>query len=426
MFTHFSDDFASRVIFRAAVFGYLPLTFLIGMLAPCTVRGAEHVIHISVDGLNAQMLQDAIDAGDAPTFKRLRDEGAWTNNSRTDFTHTVTLPNHTSMITSRPVLRPKGMKKTVYHNWTLNDVPQRNTTLHNNNPNVDYVGSTFDVAHDAGLSTALYTSKDKFVIYDQSYNETGGADNPHGRDKIDVYFFQDDGPPNYSATMNERFLTDLAARHFQYAFVHYRDTDSAGHAFGWGGSAYRQAIKSVDGYLAAVLRLVESDKKLAGRTAIILTTDHGGIWFNHGDPAIPPDYTIPMIVWGAGVGHGDLYKINAETRTDPGEDRPDYNAAGQPIRNGDTGNLALSLLGLGPVSGSLINAKQDLRVALAGDYNLDGSVDAADQVIWQETDGSATDLRADGNRDGRVDQADYDLWKAHFGQTAVPAPSSGS
>ncbi|MEX0977622.1 MAG: ATP-binding cassette domain-containing protein, partial [Pirellulales bacterium] len=40
---------------------------------------------------------------------------------------------------------------------------------------------------------------------------------------------------------HERFLADMAAHHFQYAFVHYRDTDSAGHAFGWGGSAYRQA-----------------------------------------------------------------------------------------------------------------------------------------------------------------------------------------
>jgi hypothetical protein len=404
---------------RFAHLDCLSLIVVLGVLVPCVVRGADHVIHISVDGLNARLLQAAVDTGDAQTFKRLQEEGVWTNNARTDFTHTVTLPNHTSMITGRPVLQPEGMEPIVCHNWTFNDVPKRNTTLHNNNADVDYVASTFDVVHDAGLSTAMYASKDKFIIYDQSYSENGGADHPHGRDKIDTFVFQEDEAPIYSATMNERFLADMAARHFQYAFVHYRDPDSAGHAFGWGGSAYRQSIKSVDGYLAAVLRLVETDKELAGRTAIVLATDHGGMWFSHGNPDFPPDYTIPLIVWGVGVGRGDLYKMNVETRADPGEGRPDYNAPGQPIRNGDTGNLALALLGLGPIPGSLINAKQDLRVALAGDYNLDGSVDAADQVVWRETEGSTTDRRADGNRDGRVDQADYDVWKAHFGQTAV-------
>jgi hypothetical protein len=163
---------------------------------------------------------------------------------------------------------------------------------------------------------------------------------------------------------------------------------------------------------------VEASPALRGKTAIVVITDHGGLWFDHNDTVLPPNYTIPLFVWGADVGRGDLYKINADSRTDPGEGRPDYNATGQPIRNGDTGNLALSLLGLGPIPGSLINARQDLRVVLAGDYNNDGSVDAADSVVWRSTLNSKTDLRADGSRDGRVDQADYDLWKAHFGKSA--------
>jgi hypothetical protein len=112
-----------------------------------------------------------------------------------------------------------------------------------------------------------------------------------------------------------------------------------------------------------VRRLVEADAALAGRTMIIVTTDHGGIGANHGESELADNYTIPIFVWGAGVGRGDLYAMNAETRSDPGGARPDYNAKRQPIRNGDTGNLALGLLGLGPIPGSLINSKQDLRVA---------------------------------------------------------------
>jgi hypothetical protein len=397
-----------------------------GIIVSRASHGAEHVIQISVDGLNAETLRSVIDSGEAPAFQRIRDEGATTFNARTDFTHTNTLPNHTSMITGRPVFPPAGMGPQVGHHWIENDVPQRDTTLHNNHPAAEYVASTFDVAHDAGLATGMYVTKDKFVIYDQSYSETAGHEHEHGRDKIDVYYFQDDGEPRYSASLNARLLGDMAARHFGYVFVHYRDTDSIGHSLGWGSRAYRQAIKTVDGYLAELLRLVDTDPVLAGKTAIVITTDHGGLWYDHGAETLPPNYTIPVMAWGAGVGRGDLYKMNHQSRADPGDSRPDYNASGQPIRNGDTGNVALALLGLPPISGSLINGKQDLRVALTGDYNFDGTVDAADSIVWKETEGSTEDLRADGNGDGRVDKADHDLWKANFGETAIVAPASGS
>lgn len=327
---------------------------------------ARHVIHVSVDGLQAGLLQEVIDAGDAPHFKRLQDEGASTMNARTDYTHTVTLPNHTSMLTGRPVLQPVGMPSSVHHGFLENAVVKHGVTLHNiGNPHAGYIASVFDVVHDAGLSTALYASKDKFVIFDQSYDSTSGASGPHGRDKIDLFYYQNDGEPTYAAGMNARFLSDMASRHFNYVFIHYRDTDSTGHSLNWGGSAWRQAVKNVDGYLSDVLHLVESDPQLHGTTAIILTADHGGLWFDHNDPTVPDHYTIPVLVWGAGVEHGDLYEMNTTTRTNPGSARVDYNAPGQPIRNGDTGNLALNLLGLGPIPGSMIDADQDLRVTHA-------------------------------------------------------------
>jgi Type I phosphodiesterase / nucleotide pyrophosphatase len=388
-----------------------------GIHGPTCALAVEHVIHISIDGCNPTFMQEVIDAGKAPTLKRLQDEGAWTDNARTDFTHTVTIPNHTCMITGRPVEQPEGMPDTTHHGYDYNDIPPHGDTLHNaGNPHVDYIASVFDVAHDAGLSTALYAAKDKFVLYDQSYNETTGADGPHGRDKIDTFFIQDDGLPTFSDGMNERFLADMAAKHFNYVFVHYSDTDRVGHVDGWGSGAWRQALATVDGYLADVVHLVETDPELKGRTTIIINTDHGGLGLGHSESELAVNYTIPMIVWGAGVSHGDLYAINADSYKDPGDARPDYTAAEQPIRNGGTGNLALKLLGLGPIPGSLINARQDLRVAFPGDYNLDGAVDGADYTVWRDTLGSTTDLRADGDGNGIVEEADFKFWRDRFGK----------
>jgi hypothetical protein len=55
---------------------------------------------------------------------------------------------------------------------------------------------------------------------------------------------------------------------------------------------------------------------------------------------------------------------------------------------------------------------------LVGDYNQNGTVDAADYVLWRNTLGTMSDLRADGNGNGQIDAGDYDVWRANFGRTA--------
>ncbi|TWT87145.1 hypothetical protein Mal64_26800 [Pseudobythopirellula maris] len=63
-------------------------------------------------------------------------------------------------------------------------------------------------------------------------------------------------------------------------------------------------------------------------------------------------------------------------------------------------------------------ASQFPAPALAGDYNGNGVVDAADFTVWRDLRGSAGfGLAADGDGDGVVDDDDYQLWIAHFGQS---------
>jgi hypothetical protein len=43
---------------------------------------------------------------------------------------------------------------------------------------------------------------------------------------------------------------------------------------------------------------------------------------------------------------------------------------------------------------------------LSGDFNNNGTVDAADYIVWRKTDGTPTG---------------YNTWRSHFGQTAGSA-----
>ena len=62
--------------------------------------------------------------------------------------------------------------------------------------------------------------------------------------------------------------------------------------------------------------------------------------------------------------------------------------------------------------------------ALAGDYNQNGTVDAADYTVWRNSVGGSS-LPNEGASLGTVDDLDYDFWKTHFGES-IGGPGSGS
>ncbi|MEX2171741.1 MAG: LamG domain-containing protein [Pirellulales bacterium] len=107
--------------------------------------------------------------------------------------------------------------------------------------------------------------------------------------------------------------------------------------------------------------------------------------------------------------------------------------AGLLVNNGIalTGSAA-NMLSLIVVGNSLV---LEASLGVIGDYNGDGTVNAADYTIWRDTLGSTTDLRANGNATGAsatlIDQADYVTWQANFGASgagsgtsAIPEPST--
>lgn len=68
-----------------------------------------------------------------------------------------------------------------------------------------------------------------------------------------------------------------------------------------------------------------------------------------------------------------------------------------------------------------------------GDYNENGSVDAADYVVWRNNDGTNNPLPNDNGLGVPIGSTHYDLWRANFGGTfpasgsvigAVPEPAS--
>ncbi|CAM3519664.1 alkaline phosphatase family protein [Nocardioides dubius] len=302
-------------------------------------RPAEHparVVLISVDGLNPTAITKLGRAG-TPNLHRLLREGSGTLNARTLVERTITLPNHTGMLTGRRVDARHGG-----HGVTVNHDP--GTTVHRYAG--ERVASIFDVVDDAGRSTALYASKEKFAFFKRSWPTS-----------IDRYVWR-----TSNAKLIRKVRAGLTSSPAALTFVHLSAPDVAGHAHGFLTPRYLDAVKHVDRLLGTLIRTVRGDAGLRTSTAIVVTADHGGPRNDklHSVRTLRANYRVPVLAWGPGIEPGNLYALNPAFKN-PGTGRPGYGGK-QPIRNGMVANLALSLLGLGPVPGSTLDKAQRLRV----------------------------------------------------------------
>ena len=310
----------------------------------------NRVLAISIDGLNPQAITDLGPKG-APAFHRLMREGAFTLNARTEYEMTTTLPNHTGMLTSRRITATKRG-----HGVDFNS--DSDTTVHKQAGH--YVASVFDVVHDRGGPTALFSAKTKFELYQRTWDTSGRPDkigHDNGRKKIDRVVLDTD-----NARLVRAANADLTGSARAFTFLHISLPDLAGHKYGFMGKEYLSAVKETDRLLGTVLDTVAGKPSLKAHTLVLLTADHGGGGAkDHSNRLERQNYQVPFMAWGPGVAKGaNLYTINSAFKS-PKTGRPSY-AGKQPIRNGDIANLATDALDLPTVPGSELNRPRKLNV----------------------------------------------------------------
>jgi hypothetical protein len=229
----------------------------------------EHVVIISIDGLRP----DAMAQADTPNLDALRRQGAYSPTAQSVLP-SVTLVNHASMLS--------GMSP-AKHGIDWNDYQ----------PEAGYVNgpTVFNVAHDAGLSTAMVVGKPKL----EQLARPGSVDNY-------IYAgFLDGQVVSQAVEVIQGGLPDLL-------FIHLPDVDTAGHAIGWMSVGQLLVVSRTDGFIGELVAVLE-DGGYLGSTLLIITADHGGVDRAHGGDS-PEEMTIPWLAVGPGVPVGVTLQSN--------------------------------------------------------------------------------------------------------------------
>ena len=308
-----------------------------GTASPVRAAEADSVLAISIDGMSVAAVR-TLGRAQLPNLYRFMKAGAATTNARTEREMTLTLPNHTGMVTGRRIDARSGGHGVTWNDARLTPGTVQQAAGHD-------IASVFTVVDSAGGSSALFAAKTKFSLWPRSW--------PAAIDRTTI-------DENNSALVKQ-LIADLDVDR-DFRFLHLSPPDVVGHAHGWMSPQYLRAVRRADALLGRVVKAVNSDPVRKAGTTILLTSDHGGHGLSHSDPTLLDDYRIVFMARGAGVDRGvDLYAINA-TYQNPGTRRARYGMRRPPVRNAMIANLALDLLDLPAVGGSEFDTQMDLRL----------------------------------------------------------------
>lgn len=222
-----------------------------------------HAVIISVDGLRPDLALRA----NTPNMHALFTSGSFSFWARTT-EMSVTLPSHTSMLTG---VVPKT------HGITFNDDGPEEQVY-------PKVPTLFEMAKNAGYTTALAATKSKFTTLSREVDWASIP--PRGK------------------TAQDDVATDAAVQFLKehqpgILFLHLGGTDVVGHAIGWATPEQIAAIEHADACIGRLMGTLK-ELKLLDSTFVLMSADHGGTGKWHG-PDEPRARHIPWIISGPGI-----------------------------------------------------------------------------------------------------------------------------
>ncbi len=292
---------------------------------------ADHVVVFLLDGTNANLLFDAVDAGEAPNIAGLVERGTAYRQGMFASLPTATLANHTTAITGAH----PGHSGIVHNTWldrstgAIPDLLSMSEMFHamvHLSPDVETIFQAVRRSRPDAFCTATFEFCDT------------------GADLSSFAAFRNDGLPDIPDFSTIRHVDpEAAAASAQYRFMSTIDhtsaaqtidawrrvdgnplptiswcslalTDEAGHESGPHGDAARAAIRDSDARVGEVLAAVEAAGAV-DRTAVFVIADHG---MEQNDPSVTGSWTDSLAETGVphvDVGQGMLYLSAVDGRS---------------------------------------------------------------------------------------------------------------
>ena len=241
--------------------------------AEAQVPGVEHVVVIGVAGLSPEGIRRAR----TPVLDRMMSEGAWTLHAR-GVMPTVSSPNWASMIMGA------GPEQ---HGVLSNDWKPGKSSIP---PTVVGPGGIFPTVF--GLLRQQRPSSKIGCFHD--WDDFGRLVEPGVCDRI-VH-------PKGPVETTDQAIAFLKEQRPTLLFIHLDHVDHAGHKHGHGTPEYDAAVEEADRLIGLVLAALR-DARLADRSLVLVTADHGGVGKKHGGSTMA-ELEIPWILQGRGVVPG--------------------------------------------------------------------------------------------------------------------------